>query len=1607
MAVATEVVARFTADISDVQSKMAAARGAFGAVGEAATFSSKRIAEVGQTMADVGAKMTVGLTLPLGGLALAASNAAMSFETGMTKIIGLVGIASDEVARMGDEVLAMAAATGKAPDELADGLFVVTSAGLRGSEAMATLANSAKAGAAGLGQTNDIARAVAGALSAYGSEVLSASEATDAIVATARAGNFETSQFAAAIGRVLPFAKQAGASFQDMGGAVALLTRVNGNAAESITQIQALFRAVVVPTEEAKKALDEVGLSAQDLRDSIAEKGLPATLEMLDKALGGNREQLGRLLGSSEAASAAFQILDADARTIQDTFGVVANSAGMTAEAFGAVSGTAQFQVSQAMAELKATLIDLGEQFLPIIKSVTDFMQANLRAFNSLPGPIKTTILMFGALLAALGPILFVVGKLIVVFSSLLAAMLKLKAIQTLRAGFLALRGELAASRAAMKQTQTSIGMLGTAATTAKVAVVGSFKAIGAAAKGLLASLGPIGLAMLAVGAAVEIFIGRAAATEHHLSNLRDEIDLTTGKMTEAAKIVIASELRHNISQEDLAMMENYGISISGFIAALEQGGPALDAYREKITAMQEAQKAGGGIGDTGFLNVSTVNSINTIVGTLDGMIGQYENAKVAAQDAADSQVDAAMAVSDAQRGLAADHRALAQEKRAADAAMTASQKSLDKALDSGVKAVEALSSAFQKMNEVISQEASRDSAIQGIKDLNATLEENGTALKGNSDAAMANRSAIRDAAQGWIDYAAAAKDPEEAQKRLAKGQDQIRAALKKQGIKPEQSDIFKVFKKQQSESQQTVDEFAKQRAKASQYGNDVGMNFIDGILAELQRRKDEVAAAAAAVTSGLTTGGNEGIDATSPSRDAMQVAANFVDGLIVGLARSGHKVNSVAAALARTLTQAFRSLFARQQGPMESVFAAVFASVPSVREAERQLQEASWAVKDARDAVADAEKALAEARKDGSAREVAAAERDLARARLSVKDALVALGVAERDLDMARLIQNNRAATKAVLELARAYENIIARFDEAGEGFQRLMDLTATPLGTASDLSQMFTLGTDPRTLARNYLDIAAAIEQAYAVLLDPAIVGEGAASANRAMLDAQLREFENYVKSIMALQEAYESNLQQLADLETEYGAQVDEINLRYDALDDAAEANIKAIRERYDEMISALQDEQRTALTNLDNEWDQVISGLEDALSDATAAYERENAVLERLIGERDSFLERIADGARAFVNDFSDLSQAEVTRVERETQKLADGVTLVFDRIVTDAPLTGAQVLRNNLQSRLSELRAFTANIRTLVEKGLDASIIREFVAAGPQAAGEAVAALAAASSDEIAAINDVQRELAAEIGGFSDYASEQWFDAAIEQQRAIVDPLLVAQESARAALEQARKDREQQLADTRAHYDALLAAAEASRDAELLAAQEHANDLRNQRQAELDAARADYDAARKEIEGRNAAIETEINRLNGEIGKLIAGLVATLPPQSLAAGQAAMDNMLVGFQERFPAVAAEFEKLMDALAARMEREVSIRIKAVDETGLGAAASSRGVAVAPVPVMSTRRTGNVIVGANAVNVSVTSPAGADSRALAAQVRAAVDEGLESLAREIVAA
>ena len=404
------VAVKLTARIDAYQKAM---RDAKKSTSDFASGSMKSTEKLGRQMQKVGKTMSRNVTLPLLGIGVASVKLANDFDKSMSKIVGLVGISTEEVDGMKDAVLGLAGETARSPQELADALFVVTSAGVRGEEALSTLEMAARASAAGLGETADIARAVAGAINAYGPDVLDAAHATDVLTATARAGNFETSQLAGALGQVLPFAKQAQVGFEDVGGAVALLTRTNGDAALSVTQVNGLLRAFVTPTQQARTVLDELGLSAEDVRNHLGENGLVATLQMLDGRLDGNREKLGQLIGRAEGTSAAYQILDADAATLAETFGVTANATGMVGEAFGAVSETDAHKMQQAMTDLMVAGIKIGAIIGPIVADLAGGVASLASAFTDLDPTLQKVILGVAAAAAAAGPLLIVTGSLI------------------------------------------------------------------------------------------------------------------------------------------------------------------------------------------------------------------------------------------------------------------------------------------------------------------------------------------------------------------------------------------------------------------------------------------------------------------------------------------------------------------------------------------------------------------------------------------------------------------------------------------------------------------------------------------------------------------------------------------------------------------------------------------------------------------------------------------------------------------------------------------------------------------------------------------------------------------------------------------------------------------------------------------------------------------------------------------------------------------------------------------------------------------------------------------------------------------------------------------
>jgi TP901 family phage tail tape measure protein len=259
---------------------------------------------------------------------------AAKFETTFAKIEGLVGLTRDEIAELEEAARRLGPQFGASANEAGEALFFITSAGLRGSAAVNVLEASLKGAAIGLGDAKTIADLATSAVNAYGESNLDGAQAVDVLAEAVRLGKLEPAELAASLGDVLPLASVLGVRFDEVGAAMAGMSKTGTDAATASTQLRGIFNTLVKPTAEAERALADMGLSAEGLREQIKEKGLFNTLETLTDAFDGNIEATATVFGNVRALTGVLDLMGPSIDDNRELFALMADDIGVLDEAF-------------------------------------------------------------------------------------------------------------------------------------------------------------------------------------------------------------------------------------------------------------------------------------------------------------------------------------------------------------------------------------------------------------------------------------------------------------------------------------------------------------------------------------------------------------------------------------------------------------------------------------------------------------------------------------------------------------------------------------------------------------------------------------------------------------------------------------------------------------------------------------------------------------------------------------------------------------------------------------------------------------------------------------------------------------------------------------------------------------------------------------------------------------------------------------------------------------------------------------------------------------------------------------------------------------------------
>lgn len=326
-----------------------------------------------------GKDMTKYVTLPVVAAGAAAVKMAVDFEATMAQIRGLAGQSAEDVKAWGDQILETSADFGIGGRDAAKALYFIASSGVEASQAMNVLNASMQASEAGLGDVEVVADAVTSAMNAYATTGLTAADATDVLTQAVKLGKGEASQMAPVLGSLLPLASELGIEFSDVGAAIAAMTTTGDSAAIASTKLNAVMSGLLKTTPQAEEVFQQVGLSVDDLRTSLAQEGLLPTLQKIADAVDGDTEALARMFPNVRALRGILSLTGNNAENVNRIFLEMGNRMGATEAAAEEMANTTQGKINEALATLENKGIELGATILPklasAIEGVTNFFE--------------------------------------------------------------------------------------------------------------------------------------------------------------------------------------------------------------------------------------------------------------------------------------------------------------------------------------------------------------------------------------------------------------------------------------------------------------------------------------------------------------------------------------------------------------------------------------------------------------------------------------------------------------------------------------------------------------------------------------------------------------------------------------------------------------------------------------------------------------------------------------------------------------------------------------------------------------------------------------------------------------------------------------------------------------------------------------------------------------------------------------------------------------------------------------------------------------------------------------------------------------------------------
>lgn len=398
---------------------------------------SGKLKSIGSGLSSTGMQLTMGLTVPILAAGAAIVKMGSDYETSMTVARTMTGSTAEEFELYKVKVEELRKILPQSMNEMAQGLYFVASAGYKGQEAIDVLTAAGKAAANSLSDIDTVGKSVVAVMNAYQMSGSDAARVTDILTMGVIEGTAEFEAIAGALGRVLPFSAQLGISFEQVMASLATMTRAGLDADESSTALRAMLSSLIAPGKEAAETIDKYWGSLDNLKVSISEKGLLATLADMMRMTGGNVTELDKLIPNVRGLVGVLATAGTQGETYKEILDRVNNSMGVTDKAFAITSETARVKLALFKNAVESLSISIYNTLLPHLTGFVDKARGWVDRLNEVNPKVIELGLKIAAVAAAAGPVLIILGSIATAVGALISPVgLVVVAIAALAAAF-------------------------------------------------------------------------------------------------------------------------------------------------------------------------------------------------------------------------------------------------------------------------------------------------------------------------------------------------------------------------------------------------------------------------------------------------------------------------------------------------------------------------------------------------------------------------------------------------------------------------------------------------------------------------------------------------------------------------------------------------------------------------------------------------------------------------------------------------------------------------------------------------------------------------------------------------------------------------------------------------------------------------------------------------------------------------------------------------------------------------------------------------------------------------------------------------------------------